>query len=161
METAFAAASFRPAYAGRTALGRWSIGLEDSSPVRGLSLLANRHTAAAAPSLRRRLARAGFVLAAVYSVPALLFGFYSNRPMAFAERFKLSAAALLPAALLFDAAIFLYALGQLTLVGLGVAGVLHIALGWAYLIIAILQLPTVEIAKGNPFSKTLRSGGRH
>ena len=102
-----------------------------------------------------------FVLAAVYSVPALLFGFYANRPTAFAERFKLSAAALLPAALLLDAAIFLYALGQLTLVGLVVAVVLHVALGWAYLIIAMLQLPTVETAEGgNPFTNSLGSGGR-
>ena len=98
-------------------------------------------------------------MACVYSVPALLFGFYANRPTSFAERFKLSAAALLPAALLFDAAILLYALGQLTLVGLAVANVLHILVGWAYLIIAMLQLPMVEAATGNPFSRSTGAGG--
>jgi hypothetical protein len=101
-----------------------------------------------------------FVLASIYSVPALLFGFYANRPTSFGERFKLSAAALLPAALLFDAALLLYAVGQLTLVGLAVANVLHIVVGWAYVIIAMLQLPTVAAATGNPFSKTTGAGGR-
>lgn len=98
-----------------------------------------------------------FMVAAVYSVAALLLGFYANRPSTFYERFKISAASLLPAALLLDAAILLYGLGLLSLVGLAVANLLHFAVGWAYLIIAMLQLPAIETAKGNPFSK---SGGR-
>lgn len=100
------------------------------------------------------------VLAAIYSVPALLLGFYANRPSTFAERFKISAASFLPAALFLDAAILLYAQGQLTLVGLAVANLLHFVVGWAYLIIAMLQLPTVETSKGNPFSKSGGRGGR-
>lgn len=106
------------------------------------------------------LLMAWFVLAAVYSVPALLLGFYANRPSTFAERFKISAASLLPAALLLDAAILLYGLGLLSLVGLVVANALHFAVGWAYLVIAMLQLPTVETAQGNPFSKFSGRGGR-
>ncbi len=43
MEAAFAVASFRPANAGRTALGRWSSRLEDFPRVQTLSLFTNRY----------------------------------------------------------------------------------------------------------------------
>ncbi len=43
VEAAFAVASFRPANAGRTPLGRWSSRLEDSSKVQTLSLFTSRY----------------------------------------------------------------------------------------------------------------------
>lgn len=95
-----------------------------------------------------------------YSAPALLFGFYVNRPTVFAERFKLCMASLLPAALFFAAAMVLYAIRQLSLVGLLVAWLLHIVLGWAYVAIAMLQLPAERSPKGNPFADARSAGGR-
>ncbi len=92
-------------------------------------------------------------LAACYTAPALLFGFYVNRRMGFAERYRLCAASLLPAALFLAAAIALYSLRQLSLVGLLVAWLLHILLGWTYVIVATLQLPAEKTAARNPFAR--------
>ncbi len=69
-------------------------------------------------------------------------------------------ASLLPAALFFTAAMVLYALRQLSLVGLLVAWLLHIVLGWAYVAIAMLQLPAERSPKGNPFADARSAGGR-
>ena len=65
METAFAVASFRAAYAERTAL--WSLVFSVGRFFASARVVSFRKPlpASAAPSLRRRLARAGFVHAAV------------------------------------------------------------------------------------------------
>ena len=99
-------------------------------------------------------------LGVLYSAPALLFGFYTNRPTIFPERFKLCMASLLPAALFFTAAMILYTMRQLSLVGLLVAWLLHIILGWAYVVVAMLQLPAERSPKGNPFAGSRAAGGK-
>lgn len=91
-------------------------------------------------------------LAVFYSAPALLFGFYVNRPTSFPERFRLCSAALMPAALFLGAALALYALRQLSLVGFLVAWILHVIIGWVYVAVGMMQLPTTSPAKSNPFA---------
>jgi len=101
------------------------------------------------------------ITAAFYTAPALLFGFYVSRPTTFPERFRLCSAALMPAALLLCAALALYALRQLSLVGFLVAWMMHLMLGWIYVAVGLLQLPTTSpLTGGNPFSSArTRPGG--
>jgi hypothetical protein len=99
-------------------------------------------------------------LGVLYSVPALLFGFYIHRHTLFVERFKLCMAALLPAALFFAAAMILYTMRHLSLVGLLVAWILHILLGWTYVTVAMLQLPARKTTAGNPFATSRPARGR-
>jgi hypothetical protein len=60
----------------------------------------------------------------------------------------------MPGALLMSAAIFLYRLGLLELVGLSVAAAGHIVVDWGYLLASILSIPRHPLVtpdKGNPF----------
>jgi hypothetical protein len=95
------------------------------------------------------------ILAALYAGPAWLIGFFANRDLSLAASWRLSGAALMPGCLLLTAAIFLYGLGLLDLIRLGVAVAAHLILGWVYLWLSIRCLPLHPEAASvqkNPFS---------
>jgi hypothetical protein len=93
------------------------------------------------------------VLATIYFLPIWLAGFFTNRDLDLAACWKLSAAALLPGALLMSAGILLYGFGLLNLVTLGFIFGAHFVLGWLYLFFSLGFLPRLSTAtpRGNPF----------
>ena len=95
------------------------------------------------------------LLAGLYALPAWLAAFYANRDLSLCESWKLSAAALLPGALLMAGSILFYALAGLGLVLLVFVFGAHILLGWVYLIISPWFLPPDSagaIRRKNPFA---------
>jgi hypothetical protein len=94
------------------------------------------------------------ILATLYFLPAWLGAFFANRDLTLAGSWRLSGAALMPAALFFTFAIILYGLGTINLVSLGMAAALHFILGWIFLILAVRALPPHpdSTGKGNPFT---------
>jgi hypothetical protein len=99
------------------------------------------------------------VLGAVYSWPARFIAFYADRKLTWPGAWRLGAAALLPGALFFILALFAYSLHRLNLVQLLFAAVLHLMIGWVYLLGSPFCLPrsvapsaAVSVAK-NPFGK--------
>jgi hypothetical protein len=94
-----------------------------------------------------------WILATVYFLPAWLAGFFTNRDLNFRRSWKLSAAALLPGALLMAAGILLYNFRAVDLVEFGFIFGAHFVLGWIYLFVSLLFVPPVSTAapKGNPF----------
>ena len=97
------------------------------------------------------------VLAAAYLWPVLAVAWLADRHVNLATAWKLGSAALMPGAALMSGAILLYGLGRLPLVGLLFAGLLHIAAGWAYLLISPLRLPRLSASislSQNPFQAT-------
>ncbi|HSH96203.1 MAG TPA: hypothetical protein VK968_18805 [Roseimicrobium sp.] len=93
-------------------------------------------------------------LATLYTPLVWLIGYLLDREMGSRRAFKIAAAALLPGAILLTGAILLYGLHQLPLPGLLIFFLLHIAVGWAYVIIAPFRVPKrpVEVdLKQNPF----------
>jgi hypothetical protein len=94
------------------------------------------------------------LLATVYFLPVRLIGFWANRALDGRGSWKLAGAALLPGALLLTAAIVLYDFGALNLIQFCFLFVLHVGLGWIYLLVSPLFLP--RAASGppgdNPFS---------
>lgn len=100
------------------------------------------------------LPAAWWILAAIYFPPAWLLGFFANRELSPAASLKLSCAALLPGALLMNAAIILYALNVLNLVTFCFVFAAHFILHWLYLLSALPFLPRLAGAKqkANPFN---------
>jgi hypothetical protein len=94
-----------------------------------------------------------WMLATVYCVPVWIFGFYTNRDLTLRACWKLSAASLLPGALLMIAGIFAYNSGLLDMISFGFVAAAHFVLGWIYLIVALIFIPRISTAtpKGNPF----------
>jgi hypothetical protein len=94
-----------------------------------------------------------WLLATIYFLPVWILGYFANRDLNFRASWKLSAAALLPGALLMAAGVLLYNAGLLDLVSLGFVFAGHFALGWIYLFLSQLFLPRISEtkAKGNPF----------
>jgi hypothetical protein len=95
------------------------------------------------------------VLATVYCLPAWLLGLYLNRELSFCGSWRLAGAALMPGALVMTAAIGVYGLGGLDVIRLIAAAVLHLALGWLYLILGALAVPKIQgelDPKVNPFT---------
>ncbi|MGH7941785.1 MAG: hypothetical protein ACREFR_12015, partial [Limisphaerales bacterium] len=94
-----------------------------------------------------------WALAAIYFVPLWLLGFLANRELNLPGSLKVSGAAILPAALFMTAAIILYALDFLNLVGLLFVFAAHFILQWLYLLTALPFLPRARMAvnPGNPF----------
>jgi hypothetical protein len=93
------------------------------------------------------------VLACVYTLPAWLVGLYANRQLTILGSWRVAAAGQLPGALFLSAALVWYGLGHLDLVRLLTAFVLHLAVGWAYLVLGALatpKLPTPSL-RSNPF----------
>ena len=100
------------------------------------------------------------ILAAIYTLPAWLFGFFTNRDLDWFGSWKLACAALLPGALLMTAGVLLYDLGFLSLVALIFVFGAHFVLGWLYLVFALIFFPRVSTAtpKGNPFKRKRQPG---
>jgi hypothetical protein len=99
---------------------------------------------------------AWFVLAAVYSWPIRVFTFFRDKHTSRLGCWKLCAAALLPGAFLMAAATVFYTLGQIPVVGVAVAFIAHIVLGWAYVLcgaVALPLIPETEQLQGNPFRR--------
>jgi hypothetical protein len=95
------------------------------------------------------------VLATVYCPLVRGFGYVLDRQLTWAGSWKLSAAALIPGALLMNAALVLYGLGGLDLLRLLILVAAHLALPWLYLIGGTMALPPRhEIPdEVNPFAK--------
>jgi len=93
-------------------------------------------------------------LATVYCLPVRLIGFFADRNCSLGGSWRLAGAALMPGAFLMCAAILMYGFGAFDLVRLGVAGALHLIVGWIYLGVSPFCLsrhPTTT-AKVNPFA---------
>jgi len=97
------------------------------------------------------------ILATVYTGPAWLVGFFANRELSFGASWRLSGAALMPGSVLLIGAIFVYGVGLLDLVRLGVTVAAHFVIGWVYVWLSIRKLPPhadAAAAKGNPFTSS-------
>src|SRR5262249_41890673 len=81
------------------------------------------------------------LLAAVYAGPAWLAGFFANRDMSLAASWRLCGAALMTGCVFLTAGIFVYGLGFLDLVQLGVAVAAHLVVSWVYIGLSIRKLP--------------------
>jgi hypothetical protein len=81
------------------------------------------------------------ILATLYAGPAWLGGFFANRDLSLAASWRLCGAALMPGCVFLTAAIFVYGLGFLDLVQLGVAVAAHMLVGWVYVWLSIRKLP--------------------
>ena len=102
------------------------------------------------------------LLAAIYAPLARLIAHCAGRRTTLAGSWRLASASLMPGALLANAAIIAYSFGQINLVQLLFAGLLHLAVGWIFVLVSPLRLPRVDGAPGsskNPFSGS-RIGGQ-
>lgn len=109
---------------------------------------------------------AWFALATAYAWPLRVVVFFRDKLTSRLGCWKLCAAALLPGALLMACATVFYTLGQIPAIGVAVAFVAHIVLGWTYVIcgaVALPFLPDAESLRSNPFGgkeKTKTGPGR-
>ena len=108
------------------------------------------------------------LMAWLYSLPALLVGFFANKDLSLVGSWRLCSAALMPGAVLMSAAIPLYRLGWFDLVGLSVALAAHFVLGWVYIVASVLRLerhPALSATESNPFMRAaisqVNSQGSH
>jgi hypothetical protein len=114
--------------------------------------------AIAAGSVLLSLFLAWAVLATLYCIPAWLLGLYLDRALAFCGSWRMAGAALMPGALVLSGAIGLYCLGGMDVVRLVTAFVLHLVLGWVYLILGALATPKLQSSldsNANPFTTTV------
>jgi hypothetical protein len=97
---------------------------------------------------------AWWLLATVYFLPVWLIGFFTNRDVSLFGSWKLSAAALLPGAILMTGGILIYGLGFPLVLLLFVFGA-HFVLDWLYLIFGLMFFARVPTAtpRGNPFKR--------
>lgn len=97
-----------------------------------------------------------FALSTFYGPVVRIYAFFKDRQITVAGSWRLSAAALLPAALMTGIGIVLYGLGIIDLIGFLVLFALHFPVGWAYLFASPLRLPRASDAatlpKQNPFT---------
>ena len=94
------------------------------------------------------------VLATLYCPVARIYAFFKDRRLTLVGSWKLSAAALLPAALVAAAGIVLYGIGVIDLPRFLILWVLHLVVGWVYLFVSPLRLPAASDAAkypGDPF----------
>jgi len=98
-----------------------------------------------------------WLLATLYCVPVWVLGFFANRDLNLRRALKLSAAALLPGALLLATGILLYDFGAVDIVQFGFIFGAHLVLGWIYLFVSLLFVPAHPAAGsvGNPFAPLL------
>ena len=93
------------------------------------------------------------VLGGVYGLLLGIYAYFLDRQATLGACWRAGQAALFPGALLLDAAIVLYGLKQLDLIGLAFAFGLHLVLAWVYLVAAPLHFPRLQAARGrNPFA---------
>jgi hypothetical protein len=91
-------------------------------------------------------------LAVVYCVPVWLLGFFKNRALHLQGAWRLSGAAQMPGALVMTAAVFCYGLAVFDPTRLLVAFAMHFVVGWLYLAVSPLTLPSIHApSQGNPF----------
>lgn len=100
-----------------------------------------------------------YVLATIYFLPVRLHGFLANRDLDLRSSWKLSAAALLPGALLMIIGILLYDFGFLNPVSLLFVLGAHFVLHWLYLFFGLFFLPRTSSTTpgGNPFKPSRKS----
>jgi hypothetical protein len=94
------------------------------------------------------------LLATVYTWPIRLISLYASRALSWAGAWRLGLAALLPGGLFLTVALMAYAFHQLSLMQLLAAAVLHMMIGWIYILGAPFYLPrAVDVAGpgANPF----------
>jgi hypothetical protein len=102
------------------------------------------------------------VMAILYAVPMRAIAWMAGRTASIGKCWRMAAAGQLPGAAWMGGAILLYAVQQLSLIGLGVAFGLHFVVSWVYVIGAPFFLPTKEVdalaAGGNPFTPAPDAG---
>jgi hypothetical protein len=94
------------------------------------------------------------LLALIYAPVAWLVGFFNDRQLTLPGSWRLAGAALMPGALLLSACVSLYGFGLLDLIQLIALAVLHIVLGWAYVVYGALRAPlhpSITKPTANPF----------
>ena len=97
------------------------------------------------------------VLAALYSLPAWLLGFFTNKDLDLRGSWRLCGAALMPGALFMITAIVCYGLGILDLIKFLAVDAAHLAIGWVYLVLGTLAAPhhpQAAPAASNPFTSS-------
>lgn len=94
------------------------------------------------------------LLASIYTLPAKLITWFTDRDLSWRGAWRLGSAALLPGALLMALAIMLYAWQALDLIELGSLCVAHLLMGWVYVVGAAWVCPRSVIvpATPNPFN---------
>ena len=90
------------------------------------------------------------VLASLYFPIPWLVAYFTDRRLRGAGAWKLSAAALLPGALLTVMGLVLYGLGLIKLVQFTLLWAVHLPLGWVYLMCAPRRLPRVKEEASRP-----------
>jgi hypothetical protein len=97
-----------------------------------------------------------FALATLYTLPVRALAWFAGRAASLGKCWRLAAAALLPGAVWTGGALLLYAVEQLSLVGLGLAFGMHLVIGWVYALGAPFCLPRKGndplVAGANPFT---------
>ncbi len=102
-------------------------------------------------------------LAALYAWPVRLIGFYADRELTVMGAFRVGAASLLPGAIFFTLAILAYAIGQVNLVQLMAAAVLHLMIGWVFVLFSPFSLDRTRLpgtapgGRKNPFTNGTES----
>jgi len=99
------------------------------------------------------------LLATLYCLVVWLLGLYLNRELTLCGSWRLAGAALIPAALVMIVALVLYGLGQLDVVRLSAAFVLHFVIGWVYVVLGAIAAPgigSLADKKTNPFGTTIQ-----
>jgi hypothetical protein len=87
------------------------------------------------------LLAAWYLVAATYAAWVRFFSFFADRLGTPSVCWRLAAAAQAPSAVLMGAAVFLYGLHRLSLVGLLFAIVVQLVVGWVYLVLSPFWLP--------------------
>jgi len=93
-------------------------------------------------------------LALLYAPIAWLLGFLNDRLLSLSGSWRLAGAALMPGALFMSVGLCLYGFGVLDLIQLIAVTVVHIVLGWVYVVYGSLSTPvhpSVMALKNNPF----------
>jgi hypothetical protein len=96
------------------------------------------------------------VLAALYSPVVWLIAFFADRELTLGGSWRLASAALMPGAILVNAALVAYGMKAIDLVRLLTLLALHVVIGWGYVIASPFFLPRISVAslppKKNPFA---------
>ena len=95
-----------------------------------------------------------WLLATLYFFPVQLMGDFTNRDLTPSRSWRLAGAALMPGAVLMVVALLLYGLGSMDLVQLLFATGAHFVVGWIYLFLSLLFVPSVnDASRANPFTR--------
>jgi hypothetical protein len=96
------------------------------------------------------------LLALIYASPLRFIAFYADRGASSLTCLRAAAAALLPSSVVMGAVIVLYGLGRIDLVGLLFGWVLHLLVGWVYVLLtpfSLRRMPNVPKRRANPFRR--------